>query len=113
MEQVLVPPKVPQYWVSYALDMEQKLRLRTDLHVIVRMSITAAKVEVFFGAPPWEVTLEIQVNGLRVWVKSKQFTAESAVHGVAEYDRTLKYLFQYLNDDIIVAAVEKWYHNTL
>lgn len=112
MEQTLIPPKVPQYWVSYALDMEQKLRQRMGLHVVVRIKTTPAKVEAFFGSsPPWEVLLEIEVNGLRVWAKSRQFTGGDG--GAVEYDRTLKQLFQALNDDIIIEAIEKWYHNKL
>lgn len=112
MESTLNPPKVPQYWVAHAMDMEQKIRNKVDgLHAIVKIRIAAAKVEAFFGSgPPWEVFVELSLNGKIVRTMSGQFSPEEEQRG---FDRVLKTLFQKLNDDFIITAVQAWYHNSL
>lgn len=107
MKETVSPPTVPLYWANHALEMERKLRsFQKWQSANVRQRIQLAKLETYFASnPPWEVIVEIVIDGRSVWSGVMGFPHEE---GQVGYDNVLKTLWQKFNDNVLAMGVEAW-----
>ncbi len=106
MNSIVIPPKVPMYWVQYAMEIEKTLRQKTAWHPTIRIKCETAKVEIYFaGNPPWYASVEIIVNGVAIKHYGGQF---DHAEGASGYDRVLKSNFQRFNDEVLIFALGAW-----